>query len=188
MTQYSTSDLSRKSGDIIAEALRRPVTITQRNKPRLVLLSIEDFRRLTARANTRAAGRLEDMPDDLFEGVKEAVSAYEQESDGVREPLRKALEPYADRIKAAFVYGSFAKGTDGVHSDVDLMVIGDDLNYSDLYTAIRNAEDRLLRKINPTFLSTKEWRRRSSQGGSFIKKLSAGPKMVVLGSERDLRS
>jgi len=29
MTRYSTSDLSRKSGEIIAEALRRPVTITQ---------------------------------------------------------------------------------------------------------------------------------------------------------------
>ncbi len=34
MTSYSTSDLSRRSGDIIADALRRPVTITQRNKPR----------------------------------------------------------------------------------------------------------------------------------------------------------
>jgi prevent-host-death family protein len=81
MTEYTTSDLSRKSGDIIAEALRRPVTITQRKKPRLVLLSIEDYRRLTARADTRKAGRLETMPDDLFESVKEAVSAYEQEVD-----------------------------------------------------------------------------------------------------------
>jgi prevent-host-death family protein len=81
MTQYSTSDLSRKSGDIIAEALRRPVTITQRNKPRLVLLSIEDYRRLTARADARKAGRLGTMPDDLFEDLKEAVSAYEQEGD-----------------------------------------------------------------------------------------------------------
>lgn len=81
MSQYSTSDLSRKSGDIIAEALRRPVTITQRNKPRLVLLSIEDYRRLTARADTRKAGRLETMSDDLFEEVKEAVDAYERESD-----------------------------------------------------------------------------------------------------------
>ena len=53
MAEYSTSDLSRKSGDIIAAALRRPLTITQRNKPRLVLLSIEDYRRLTARAETR---------------------------------------------------------------------------------------------------------------------------------------
>jgi prevent-host-death family protein len=57
MTQYSTSDLSRKSGDIIAEALRRPVTITQRNKPRLVLLNIEDYRRLAATAGTRRTGR-----------------------------------------------------------------------------------------------------------------------------------
>ena len=81
MTSYSTSDLSRKSGDIIAEALRRPVTITQRNKPRLVLLSIEDYRRLTASADTRKAGRLDTMPDDLFESVKEAIGAYEQEGD-----------------------------------------------------------------------------------------------------------
>jgi prevent-host-death family protein len=81
MTEYSTSDLSRKSGDIIAEALRRPVTITQRNKPRLVLLSIEDYRRLTARAETRKAGRLETMPDELFEDVERAVDAYERESD-----------------------------------------------------------------------------------------------------------
>jgi prevent-host-death family protein len=81
MTEYSTSDLSRKSGDIIAEALRRPVTITQRNKPRLVLLSIEDYRILTAKADARKVGRLETMPDDLFEGVKEAVSVYEQEGD-----------------------------------------------------------------------------------------------------------
>ena len=75
MTQYSTSDLSRKSGDIIAEALRRPVTITQRNKPRLVLLSIEDYRRLTAKGDTRKAGRLETMPDDLFDDLKRAVTA-----------------------------------------------------------------------------------------------------------------
>ena len=81
MTRYSTSDLSRKSGDIIAEALRRPVTITQRNKPRLVLLSIEDYRRLLTKADKRKAGRLETMPDDLFEAVKEAVSAFEQEGD-----------------------------------------------------------------------------------------------------------
>ena len=31
MNTYSTSDLSRKAGDIIADAMRRPVTITQRN-------------------------------------------------------------------------------------------------------------------------------------------------------------
>jgi prevent-host-death family protein len=77
----TTSDLSRKSGDIIAEALRRPVSITQRNKPRLVLLSYEDYQRLRASADSRKAHRIETMPDDLFDDAKAALEAYEAESD-----------------------------------------------------------------------------------------------------------
>ena len=47
--RYSTSDLSRKSGDIIARALQGPITITQRGKPRLILMSVEEYNRLRAR-------------------------------------------------------------------------------------------------------------------------------------------
>ena len=74
---YSTSDLSRKSGDIIAEALRHPVTITQRSKPRLVLLNIDDYRQLLERSSSRGTGTLETMPDDLFAEFQEAVQTYE---------------------------------------------------------------------------------------------------------------
>jgi len=81
MTTYSTSDLSRRSGDLIAEALRRPVTIVQRNKPRLVLLSIEDYRALLARADTRTSGTLDAMPDALFEAFRDAVGAYERDGE-----------------------------------------------------------------------------------------------------------
>jgi prevent-host-death family protein len=80
MTAYSTDDFSRKPREIIAEALRRPVLITQRNKARLVLLSIEDYRKLMTKADARKAGRLETMPSDLFEDVKKTISAYERES------------------------------------------------------------------------------------------------------------
>ena len=78
-TTFSTADLSRKSGDIIAEALRRPVTITQRKKERLVLLSIEDYRRLIERADTRRPHALESMPDDLFDDAVRALEAYERD-------------------------------------------------------------------------------------------------------------
>jgi prevent-host-death family protein len=81
MTRYSTSDLSRKSGDIIAEALRKPVTITQRNKPRLVLLSIEDYRRLTARADSRKVRTLATMPDEDFADFRRAVETYAAEDE-----------------------------------------------------------------------------------------------------------
>lgn len=78
---YSTSELSRKSGDIIAEALRRPVTITQRNKPRLVLLNIEDYERLMRQSDVRSAGTLETMPDSLFADFEDAVETYAQEDE-----------------------------------------------------------------------------------------------------------
>lgn len=79
MTSYTTSDLSRRSGDIIAEAMRHPVTITQRNKPRLVVLSIDDYRLLVERAETRVAATIEAMPDDLLADVRAAVDAYARE-------------------------------------------------------------------------------------------------------------
>ncbi len=80
MNHYSTSDLSRKAGDIIADAMRNPVTITQRNKPRLVLLSIEDYRRLVERADTRTRGTLETMPADLFREITSEFDRYEREN------------------------------------------------------------------------------------------------------------
>lgn len=81
---YSTSDLSRKSGDIIAEALRHPVTITQRNKPRLVLLNIEDYQRLTKQSDRRTAGTIETMPDELFAEFENAVETYAGEGEAGR--------------------------------------------------------------------------------------------------------
>ena len=52
--RYSTSDLSRKSGDIIARALQGPVTITQRGKPRLIMMSVEEYNRMRSKAPEEA--------------------------------------------------------------------------------------------------------------------------------------
>jgi len=50
---------------------------------------------------------------------------------GVADVLREALKPFQCRIETAFIYGSFAKGTENAGSDVDVLVIGD-LTFSDL--------------------------------------------------------
>jgi prevent-host-death family protein len=78
---FTTSDLSRKSGDIIAEAMRGPVTITQRNKPRLVLMNIEDFQLLRAHGDTRQVYRTEDMPEEHLAMFAEALEEYRSQSD-----------------------------------------------------------------------------------------------------------
>jgi predicted nucleotidyltransferase len=103
------------------------------------------------------------------------------------EPLRRSLEPCAGKIVAAFVYGSVAKGTDTASSDIDLMLIGDELSYSELYAALQNVETALGRKISPTFLSLKDWRRKAAAKGSFVSKIKILPKIFIFGSENDLQ-
>jgi predicted nucleotidyltransferase len=106
---------------------------------------------------------------------------------GLAQPIKESFEPYADAIKSAFVYGSVAKGADTAHSDIDLMVIGDDLNYSDLYTAAQHVEGKLRRKVHLLLLSPKDWQHKTSDKGSVFSKISNSPKIFIVGSEKDLQ-
>jgi hypothetical protein len=67
------------------------------------------------------------------------------------------------------------------------MVIGDELSYSDLYSALQTAEKEVRRQVSPTFLSPQEWQRKASEKGSFVSKINALPKIFVVGSEKDLQ-
>lgn len=102
---------------------------------------------------------------------------------GVVEPLRRALEPIADRIAAAFVFGSVAKGTDRAGSDVDLVVISDDLAYADLFAALQEVERAIARPVSPTVLSPAEWRAKRARSDSFAASIAAQPKLFVIGTE-----
>jgi len=105
---------------------------------------------------------------------------------GLAEPIRRALEPHAQDIHAAFVFGSVASGADRSSSDVDLMVIADTLDHADLYRALQQAEAALGRPVNPTLLTRTEWQRRRATTGSFAARLAAGPRIMILGADDDL--
>ncbi|WP_316367935.1 nucleotidyltransferase domain-containing protein [Candidatus Thiodiazotropha sp. CDECU1] len=105
---------------------------------------------------------------------------------GLREPLLKSLQPYRDRIDIAFVYGSVAKGTDTARSDIDLMIIGDDLDYTGIYDALHEAETLLHRQVNPNLLTLQDWRNKIVDENPFIMKVMEQPKLIIHGSENDL--
>lgn len=107
---------------------------------------------------------------------------------GLADPLAEGLRAHADKLQAAFVFGSVAKGSDTATSDIDLLVIGDGLDYSDLYTALQGAESKLYRKVNPLFLTREDWRRKVLLKDSFVQRISTQPKIFIVGSERALHS
>ena len=108
-----------------------------------------------------------------------------QKTVGLKEPLRRSLQIHGDQIKVAFVFGSVAKKSDTTYSDIDLMVVGDDLVYSDLYGALQMAEKVIGRPVNPTILDLAEWKKKRDNS-SFIKKVVSQPKIFIFGSEADL--
>lgn len=109
-----------------------------------------------------------------------------QKTVGIAEPLRKALAPLARRIRAAFVYGSVAKRSDTASSDVDLMVIADDIAYSEVYEALEDTSGRLGRRVNPTLYTQRELARRVKSDNAFAKRVLAQPKIWLIGGENDL--
>lgn len=104
---------------------------------------------------------------------------------GVAEVLRRALSPFAGKIRAAFVYGSLAKQTDTAASDIDLMVLADEVAYADLFGALAKAEGQLGRKVNPTVYSPVELGKAAAKDG-FVRRVLAQPKIFVIGSEDEL--
>lgn len=103
-------------------------------------------------------------------------------TSGIVEPLRAALAPLAERIAIAFVFGSMAKGSDRAGSDIDLLVVSDDLSYQEVYPALETAEAALARKIDPTVLTRAEWQRRTARDDSFAARVLDQPKLFVIGS------
>ena len=107
---------------------------------------------------------------------------------GMRDPIRSALEAHRRSIAIAFIYGSVAKGVDTARSDIDVMVIGDGLTYSEVYSSLQKAEAALGRPINPNLMSVNQWSNKVRDRESFASRVLRAPKLFVFGSKDELKA
>jgi predicted nucleotidyltransferase len=101
---------------------------------------------------------------------------------GLVDPLRAALEPLAELIDLAIVYGSVAKRADTASSDVDLLVVSGTLTLERLYAALAMVEHEIARKINVTLYTSREYQQRREEGHPFLAKVLAGEYWVLMGT------
>lgn len=99
------------------------------------------------------------------------------------EPLMQALGPLADRIALALVYGSVVKGTDTARSDVDVLIVADDVMLEEVYSTLAPVEADLGRKINPTLYTRKEFASRRASKNTFLVRVLSGEHLVLMGGE-----
>lgn len=117
----------------------------------------------------------------LFPEVKSMIL----KTVGIGETLKTVLEHRND-IKISFIYGSYAKNTEDLESDIDLFVIGGILS-RDLQEIISEVEGQTKREINPTIYSTQEFRDKHKNKNHFISTVLKEPKIFLKGDMDGLR-
>jgi predicted nucleotidyltransferase len=140
-------------------------------------------------ASLSAAGILKLRPEGrrTYYAANENASMYEElralvrKMTGIPAEVEAALEPLLQKTDLALIYGSVARQEERADSDVDLLVVADDLTLEELYRATEVAERRLQRKVNPTLYSRAEFARRRRAKNPFLDKVLRGPKIVLVG-------
>ena len=99
----------------------------------------------------------------------------------VAQPIRQALEPLADRVSLALVFGSAAQGRDTAASDIDLLLVSDQLTLEEVYSVLIPVESQLSRSIHLTLYTSKEYTDRRTAGGGFLANVLGGDRLVLIG-------
>lgn len=103
---------------------------------------------------------------------------------GIQGALKRALSKFRG-IRVAFIYGSYAQGTERKLSDINLLIVGK-VNLPHLNATILGLEEQLKREINYLVFDEAEFRRRKRQRDPFLKGLLRGRKVMLVGREDDL--
>jgi predicted nucleotidyltransferase len=115
----------------------------------------------------------------LFEELRGVVD----KTSGATEQLRRALATLSPAPYFAALYGSVAKATDTARSDLDVLIVADDLPLERVFAALEPVEARLARRVSPTLYSAEEFIRRRTTRHPFLTKVLAGKHIVLAGTE-----
>ncbi len=104
-----------------------------------------------------------------------------KKTSGIATKLQAALQTL-DGIECAIIFGSYAKGDEKSHSDIDLIVIGN-LGLRTLVGKLKPLSDEVEREINPHIYSTKSWKEKLKKNDHFVKSVMNEKKIFLIGDE-----
>jgi predicted nucleotidyltransferase len=105
---------------------------------------------------------------------------------GIAEVLRSGLATVRPQIRVAFVYGSVATGSETSASDIDLMIVGDDISLEMVVSALVDTQAALGREVNPSVYSAEDFCRKLAHWHHFLSNVLQGPKLFIIGDESEL--
>lgn len=93
MRTFAAADLQRNPAEIQKAALREPVFLTYHDKPRYVMMSLEEFVRIQGR---QIAAAPEAFPESVAARIREIADAFPNAEHEIAGGLASALDEDAD--------------------------------------------------------------------------------------------
>lgn len=122
--------------------------------------------------------RFQANPDSPVYGE---LLALTRKTLGIGPLIAEALQPLAAHLSVAFIYGSVAKETDTAQSDIDLLLVREQLSLNEVLILLLPLEGQLGRKINPQCHIQSEYAKRLAEPDSFINRILAQPTPPMIG-------
>lgn len=117
--------------------------------------------------------------------IFEELCSLIKKTIGLKEPLKNALKSSEEKIRLALVYGSIAKKSENASSDIDLLIVSDEMFLEDVYVLLSDVEKELARKINPTLYTQAEFDKRLQEKNSFLMRILRGKTVLLAGELPD---
>jgi len=117
--------------------------------------------------------------------IFDELASILRKTSGLVDVLANALSPLADKIEVAFVYGSVARGTENLGSDIDVLIIGK-IGFRDAVTALYSAQSILGREINPKVYQMAQWKKLVHNKDPFAQEILSNPKLFIIGTANDI--
>jgi len=101
-------------------------------------------------------------------------------TEGIAKIIKTDLGEQGD-IECMFIYGSYAQGTAGAKSDIDLFIVGN-VDENKLIPLVHKSEQAINREINYTLMHCNEFLQRKKSGDPFVKNVMDEPKIMIIGT------
>lgn len=131
------------------------------------------------RGNMRFFKLNKDHP--IYNEIKSIIS----KTLGIENELKKTIDKI-NNLDYAFVFGSLAKGTENINSDIDLLLIGD-IDQNSLISEISALETKIAKEINYHIYSRQEIIKKIKDTDSFIANVFESAIIKLKGNPYDFK-
>lgn len=163
-----------------------------RELERLTGFSVGNIRRELKRMESNGVFKKEKKGNLLYYSLNQRYHLYNElkniicKTIGIENLLGKMLVKIKG-LRAAFIYGSFAREEESMDSDIDLFLMGS-LNEIDIIKGLKSVEAQTKRVINYTIYTVQEFETKIKLNDSFIKNIMKNPKIFLVGTQNELRN